>query len=55
MICLTPKSLTAHFKIELSDSVPPELNIISPGSQFKIFAMVFLEVSIYDLADLPKE
>ena len=54
-MCFTPKSLTAHFKIELSDSVPPELKIISPGSQFKIFAIDLLDVSIYDFADLPKE
>ena len=45
-MCFTPRSLTAHFKIELSDSVPPELNIISPGSQFRILATDFLEVSI---------
>ena len=46
IICFTPRSFTAHFKIELSDSVPPELKIISPGSQFRIFAIDFLDVSI---------
>ena len=53
MTCLTPRSLTAHLSIELSDSVPPELKMISPGSQFKILAIDFLDVSIYYLADLP--
>ena len=45
-MCFIPKSFTAHFKIELSDSVPPELKIISEGSQFKIFAIDFRDVSM---------
>ena len=51
---LTLRSFTAQRNTILSDSVPPEVKMISCGSQFKFFAMLFRAVSIIDFAVLPK-
>jgi hypothetical protein len=54
MMVLTPKSFTAQRNIILSDSVPPEVKIISCGSQLRYFATLFRAVSVIDFAVLPK-
>ena len=55
MMCLHPKSLTEAMMTVLLLSVPPLVKNISAGCAFKIFATVFLAVSIAILASRPNE